>query len=158
MTNNVRLRDVIVNDLPVFYEHQLDPVAARMADFPVRERDPYMAHWAEILDDVSIFKQSILFNEELAGNIVSCVQSGDREVGYWIGREYWGKGIATSALSAFLSQVDARPLFAHVARHNIASRRVLEKCGFTILHEESNVVLGQPAEEYILILNVIEGS
>lgn len=41
-------------------------------------------------------------------------------------------GIATQALSQFLDQVRLRLLYAHVARHNIASIRVLEKCGFTI--------------------------
>ena len=80
----------------------------------------------------------------MAGNVVSFVQSGEREVGYWIGKEYWGKGVATQALSAFLDQIDTRPLYAHVARHNIGSIRVLEKCGFRISG-------GEP-EEVILIL------
>ena len=153
MTNIVRLRDVIKNDLPVFYEHQLDPVATHMAAFPAREWDAYVAHWNKILDDSTLFKQTILYNEEVAGNIVSWVESGDQEVGYWVGREYWGKGIATSALASFLGQLTIRPLFAHVAIHNIASRRVLEKCGFTFLRHESNIVLGVAAEEYIMILD-----
>ncbi len=65
-------------------------------------------------------------------------------MGYWLGREYWGKGIATRALSLFLDQVTARPLYAYVAKHNLASIRVLQKCGFTITSEE--------AEEVILLL------
>jgi RimJ/RimL family protein N-acetyltransferase len=51
---------------------------------------------------------------------------------HWIDRRFWGKGIATAALSAFLDHVKVRPLYAHVAEHNVASIRVLEKCGFTI--------------------------
>ena len=58
---------------------------------------------------------------------------GARQVGYWLGRRYWGRGVATKALSAFLDLVTTRPLFAHVARHNAASLRVLEKCGFTVI-------------------------
>ena len=81
----------------------------------------------------------------MAGNIVSWQQSGEQEVGYWLGREYWGKGIATRALSTFLDHVKTRPLHAHVAKHNRASIRVLEKCGFTITGEE--------VEEFILKLS-----
>jgi RimJ/RimL family protein N-acetyltransferase len=50
------------------------------------------------------------------------------EVGYWIGREYWGKGVATEALSQFLAHAEVRrPLHAAVAKHNVGSIRVLEK-------------------------------
>jgi RimJ/RimL family protein N-acetyltransferase len=48
-------------------------------------------------------------------------------VTYWIGRSYWGKGIATDALTAFLAVDRSRPLQARVASDNVASRRVLEK-------------------------------
>src|SRR5918999_1935703 len=41
-----------------------------------------------------------------------------------------GQGIATAALAAFLEELDTRPLYAHVATHNVGSIRVLEKCGF----------------------------
>jgi RimJ/RimL family protein N-acetyltransferase len=75
----------------------------------------------------------------VAGNVVSFEQDGEREVGYWIGREYWGKGVATEALSQFLDHVEVRrPLYAGVAKHNVASIRVLEKCGFTIVGKEED--------------------
>src|SRR5215218_9325330 len=54
-------------------------------------------------------------------------EPGEREVTYWIGRSYWGKGIATDALTAFLAVERSRPLHARVASDNVASRRVLEK-------------------------------
>jgi hypothetical protein len=46
-----------------------------------------------------------------------------------IGKEYWGKGVATKALLNFLGDVQARPLYARVAKDNTASIRVLRKCG-----------------------------
>jgi RimJ/RimL family protein N-acetyltransferase len=49
-------------------------------------------------------------------------------VTYWIGRSYWGKGIATDALNAFLAVERSRPLHARVASDNFASHCVLEKC------------------------------
>jgi RimJ/RimL family protein N-acetyltransferase len=141
---DVTLRQVSVDDLPIFFEHQLDPAATSMADFPSREREPFMAHWTKILADETNRTMTILFDGQVAGNIVSWDQSGEREVGYWLGKGYWGKGIATQALSAFLAYEKTRPLYAHVARHNIASFRVLEKCGFTLFSED--------AEEFILKL------
>ena len=71
-----------------------------------------------------------------------------------MGREYWGKGIATRALTAFLEQVTTRPLYAHVAQHNLASIRVLEKCGFAVMGEDKESVStgGEEVEEWILIL------
>ena len=124
-TGNIQLRDVIETDLPIFFEQQLDPDATRMAAFPSRDREPFMAHWAKILGDDSVTIQTILFCGQVAGNIVSFEQSGKREVGYWLGKDFWGKGIATRALSDFLGQVKVRPLYAYVAKQNIASRRVL---------------------------------
>jgi RimJ/RimL family protein N-acetyltransferase len=136
MTGIVHLRDVTDGDLPTFFEQQRDPEATAMADFPSRGRDAFMAHWAKILADPTVITQTILFDGQVAGNVVSWQQSGERLVGYWLGREFWGKGVATQALAAFLGHVRARPLVAYVAKHNRASIRVLEKCGFTRSGEE----------------------
>jgi RimJ/RimL family protein N-acetyltransferase len=136
MPTTVLLRDVIESDLPIFFEQQLDPIANEMAGFPARDRDAFMAHWARIMADDNNILQTILYGDQVAGNIVSWEHDGEREVGYWLGREFWGKGIATRALSLFLQQVTTRPLYAYVAKHNLASIRVLEKCGFTITREE----------------------
>jgi RimJ/RimL family protein N-acetyltransferase len=66
----------------------------------------------------------------VAGYVGSWTQDGVRLIGYWIGREHWGRGVATRALDTFLDIVSARPLFAHLANRNVGSMRVLEKCGF----------------------------
>src|SRR6266542_4254000 len=137
MENNVQLRHVIETDLPIFFEQQLDPEATQMASFPARREDVFMAHWKnKVMADDSVQVKTILFRGEVAGNIVCFEQLGEREVGYWLGKEYWGRGIATRALEQFLKQIETRPLYAHVAKHNIGSRRVLEKCGFTVSGEE----------------------
>jgi RimJ/RimL family protein N-acetyltransferase len=95
-----------------------------------------MAHWNRILEDGSVVKKTVLFEGGVAGNIVSFVNSGEREVGYWIGREFWGRGVATRALAGFLRIEARRPLHANVARHNVASIKVLENCGFRVSGEE----------------------
>ena len=155
MAGSIQLRNVQESDLSIFFEQQRDPLANQMAAFPARDKDAFMAHWAKIMKDETIILQTILFKGQVAGNLVSFELSGQREVGYWLGREFWGKGIATRALSEFLKQVKERPLYAHVARHNIASLRVLEKCGFTIQGEEKNfaVIQGEPVEGLVLKLD-----
>jgi RimJ/RimL family protein N-acetyltransferase len=125
-----------------------------MAAFPARDRDAFMAHWAKIMADDSVVLKTILFNGQVAGNLVSFEISGEREVGYWIGKEFWGKGIATKALAEFLDYVKIRPLYAHVAKHNMASRRVLEKCGFTVIGDDKDFSSsdGKKVEGFILKL------
>ncbi len=107
----------------------------------------------------AITKKTIIFDGHVAGNIVSWEQNGEREVGYWLGRENWGKGIATKALSEFLGHVKSRPLYAHVAKRNIASIRVLQKCGFKMIGEGKGFSKA-PAEgvgEFVLKLGADEG-
>lgn len=155
MTNSVQLRDVSEADLPIFYAQQLDPEAMQMAAFPTRNEEAFMAHWSKIITDNSVLLRTILFDGSVAGNIVCFEQLGEREVGYWLGKEYWGKGIASAALEQFLELIETRPLYAHVAKHNIASRRVLEKCGFNVVAEDQffSKVFGKDIAEYILALD-----
>lgn len=157
MRIEILLRDVIESDLPILFEQQLDPDATTMAAFPSRDRDAFMAHWAKIMADESNILKTIVFDGQVAGNIVSWEGSGEWEVGYWIGKEYWGQGIATKALAAFLGHVKMRPLYAHVAKHNIGSLRVLEKCGFTVIREDKySDPGGEKVEEFILKLSSSE--
>lgn len=130
--NQVRLRDVERGDLPLFYEHQRDPVAVAMVQFQSRDAAAFEQHWARILADEKLLKKTILSGDQVAGNIGSFDRDGKREVGYWLDRALWGRGIATAALREFLRLEPIRPLFAGVAPHNLASLRVLQKCGFTV--------------------------
>lgn len=155
MTARVALRGVVESDLPIFFEHQHDPPSVAMAAFPARERAAHAAHWTKIMADHSTTLRTILSDGNVAGNIVSWEGSDGREVGYWVGREFWGRGIATRALELFLDQVQIRPLVAHVARHNVASRRVLEKCGFVVTGAAGVLPepAGEPVAEFIFRLD-----
>jgi RimJ/RimL family protein N-acetyltransferase len=154
MTHNLCLREVTVNDLPILFAYQQDPEASRMAAFPARGWDDFRTHWMKILGDATIITKAILFDDQVAGSIVSWEQAGEREVGYWLGKDYWGQGIATSALGMFLDLDMTRPLYAHVAKHNRASLRVLEKCGFTICGEHTALFTSnsEAVDAWILII------
>jgi RimJ/RimL family protein N-acetyltransferase len=141
----VLLRLPLETDLPILFEQQLDPQATAMAAFPSRDRGPFMLHWEKIMKDKGVTIRVIVFKGKIAGHLVCWKQNYEQEVGYWLGREFWGKGIASAALAEFLKVVTIRPLYSHVIEHNIGSRRVLEKCGF-VLHD-------QKKEELILKLD-----
>ena len=140
------LRNVTDEDLPIFFEHQRDPEALRMAAFPSRERDAFMTHWRTKVLRPENVTRTIVMGSVVVGNIGSWEQDARRFVGYWMGREHWDKGIATRALSEFLVLEPARPLHAWVALHNLASIRVLEKCGFHAMLTENPQHPGGVAE------------
>jgi RimJ/RimL family protein N-acetyltransferase len=144
----VLLRAVVPDDIPIFFAHQSDPEASAMAAFPSREYDAHMAHWTNnVLPNETGFARTIVVDEQVAGNVVSWAADGRRLVGYWIGSDFWGQGIATRALAEFLEQVvTERPLHALVAPHNLGSIRVLEKCGFVrVAEDDEEVTLELPA-------------
>lgn len=155
---DIQLRDIRESDLPIFFEQQLDRVANHMAAFtcadPTDER-AFRAHWAAILGDAAIAKKTITVNSAVAGYIASFDRDGDREVTYWLGRQYWGAGVATKALAEFLLQVRSRPLHARVAKDNLASLRVLQKCGFSIVGEDRGFAnaRGTETDEFILAID-----
>jgi RimJ/RimL family protein N-acetyltransferase len=80
---------------------------------------------------------------------------GHPEVTYWLGKHFWGNGLATRALSAFLAHANpTRPIYARAAKDNIGSLRVLEKCGFRIIGENRGFAngRGKEIEEFLLQL------
>jgi RimJ/RimL family protein N-acetyltransferase len=152
---SVLLRGVEESDLTIFFEQQLDPEANHMAAFTSKDpadSNAFAEKWIKILGDDTINIKTIVYKGKVAGNIMSHRWFGKPEVSYWIGKEYWGRGVATSALLTFLDQLQVRPLYARVAKDNIASLRVLEKCGFTITGYEKSFAnaRGKEIEEAIL--------
>ena len=157
MTSDLLLRDVMEADLPIFFEQQLDSDANYMAAFTSRnpaDRDAFTSHWNKILGDHTTTNKTILFAGQVVGHIARFERFGKPEVTYWLGKEYWGKGLATKALTEFLGQVKERPVYARVAKDNTASLRVLEKCGFEIAGEDKGFsnARGREVEEFILEL------
>jgi RimJ/RimL family protein N-acetyltransferase len=154
LMTTTRLRPVESSDLHTFFEHQCDPVALRIGRLTSRERAEFDAHWASILADPLAIQRTVECDGAVVGYVGSFVREGLREVAYWYGREHWGKGIATSALREFLSELQERPLFARVTVGHTASRRVLEKVGFYVKAKESIVESsGAEVEEYLLQLD-----
>ena len=161
MPNQWRLRNIKNDDLLIFFENQLDPEANHMAAFTAKDptnREAFMAHWQKILTDPTVILQTILVDGRVAGSVSSYEENGKPEITYWLGKEYWGKGVATWALREFLAHHSpARPMYARVAKDNLGSRRVLEKCGFKVIGESRGFAngRGQQIEELLLVLGEV---
>jgi RimJ/RimL family protein N-acetyltransferase len=153
------LREVEQSDLPTFFENQLDPEANRMAAFTAADpsdREAFDARWQRILASEETTSRTIVVDDEVAGS-VSKYRDPDLpgpEVTYWLGRDFWGKGVATLALAGFLEVVTERPLYGRCAADNVGSRRVLEKCGFVHVsdHKGFSNARGEEIAEVLLEL------
>ena len=158
---SITIREVESSDLETFYEHQLDPEAIRMAAFVCKDpkdKVAFDAHWNKILNSSQNTTRTIVAEGQVAGHIACYPDGENMEVTYWLGREFWGRGLATQALNRMLHLVVDRPIFARAATDNIGSIRVLQKCGFKIIGKNKDFAngRGEDTEEYILRLETVE--
>ena len=132
----VRIRPVEPNDLHTLFKFQLDSESNQMAFTHPRSKEEFDSHWEKSLTDPKVVVRAIVAGGSLAG-CIACFKSEDKHyIGYWIGKQFWGKGIATAALNLLVAEFDIRPLQSRVAVTNVASIRVLEKCNFRELSRE----------------------
>src|SRR6195256_6513180 len=110
----VTLREVTQEDLPIFFEHQLDAEATRMAAFPSRDRDAFMAHWARIMsketNETGILN-TILADGTVAGNVVYWEAAGEPNIAYWLRQTHWGEGVSSGAPAPFFNKKEGGPSF-----------------------------------------------
>jgi RimJ/RimL family protein N-acetyltransferase len=158
---NILLRDINKADLPIFFNQQLEPEANYMAAFTTKHpegRGAFNARWTKILANENTTNKTILFQGQVAGHISSFIMFGEREVSYWLGKEFWGKGIATATLKEFLHLEKTRPLYGRAARDNLASIRVLEKCGIEVSGYNKDFADGRGEEVEEVILKLKKGT
>ena len=96
---------------------------------------------------------------QLLGGIGLRMRDDVEEIGYWVGRPYWGQGIATAAVRAYLALLDAHghvgTILAQTLTNNIASQKVLLANGFSYAGEGECVTPArqtktQPSKRYML--------
>jgi len=151
------LREIEDRDLGVLFEHWTNRDAIRMAAFTSpdqNDRAAFEQRWARLRSDVSTTNRVIEIDGRVVGHIASFDLEGHREVTYWIGREDWGRGIATRALQEFLQLEASRPLYAGAASDNAASIRVLTKCGFRVVGEGRGFAHGRNEETDEVVLRL----
>jgi len=151
----VGLRPLRESDLDAIFEQMRDPQAVHMAAFTAADPDDrtaFDAHMARVLRRPDVTYRVVTCDGEPAGHVASFVAEGDTEVTYWIGRRWWGRGVASRALELLLELVTVRPLHARAASDNLASLRVLAKTGFRPVGRELSFApaRGTRIEETIL--------
>jgi RimJ/RimL family protein N-acetyltransferase len=151
----VALRPLEDRDLDLIFDQMRDPDSVHMAAFTAADPDDraaFDAHMTMVTTSPDITWRAVTCDGKLAGHIASFVVDGDTEVTYWIGRQWWGKGVASRALELLLELVPARPLYARAASDNVASLRVLAKAGFVPAGREISLApaRGTHIEETIL--------
>ena len=130
--------DVVTDDdLPFLFAIQQDPASNYMADVAPRNAEMFAAHWAKIRSNPASIARVIRADGERAGLVLSFMRDGVRELGYWIDRQQWNRGIASRAVTAFLPLDPNRPLTARVLKDNAGSIRVIERNGFVRTGEAS---------------------
>jgi len=151
------LREVEDRDLSVLFEHWTDREAIRMAAFTSPDpddRSSFDRRWARLRSDDSTTNKVVEIDGRVVGHIASFDMEGHREVTYWIGREDWGRGLATRALQEFLEVEATRPLYGRAASDNAASIRVLTKCGFHVVGEGRGFAHGRNEETDEVVLRL----
>lgn len=155
---SLELRTTSLADLNDLYQFQLHAEARFLAAFmpliPISKK-AFIARYSSLLQDQSTNNQSIIVEKQMLGQVAKFEIEGNAEITYWVNHQYWKKGIATQALKLFLEIEKTRPLFGKVAFDNIASQKVLEKCGFIKTGTDFGFAPSRQKqiEEYIYKLN-----
>jgi [ribosomal protein S5]-alanine N-acetyltransferase len=139
MSQSPTLRKTEESDIEVFFDHQADEEAVFMAAFTSKnpkDKEAYVTKWKRLLHDSTVHMRTIILGGKIAGTVVKFEMEGDAEITYALGKEYWGKGIASKALQEFLLLEKRRPIYGRAAADNHGSVKVLEKCGFKFIRKE----------------------
>lgn len=114
----------LVNDKLV-----LDNLAATMP-FPYTEQ--HAAQFIAGTREPGARQYAVTVNGEPVGNIGAVERESEFELGYWIGRHYWNRGIATRAIALILGHIrpTSKRIKAHVFAFNPASAKALYNNGF----------------------------
>jgi ribosomal-protein-alanine N-acetyltransferase len=139
----VSLRELLPSDRDRLVNLANDENVSRylVYTFPYPYTDTDAAWWIDTgSKENGAATRVIAFREELVGLVGITPQNGWRdhlgEIGYWVGTDYWGKGIATSALKQMtdygFGSLRLRKLYAPILAANLASMRVVAKCGYEL--------------------------
>ena len=160
MDEIVALRAVRREDLPVLFAHRRDAAARRMAAFGSGDPDDwpaFEAKWLKLLADSGLLAKTVLVDGVAAGYVGCHPQFGVPSISYWLGRAFWGRGVATRAVAMLLREVAVRPIYARVVWDNAASLRVLARCGFREIARDRGFAHWRAEEDEEVVLQLKAG-
>ena len=146
---SITLSETTVEDLHTLFRFQTDEKAIYLAAFTPEnphDKTAYIEKYSKFLPDPTITMRTIKSGNEIVGSVAKFVRDNNAEITYWIDRKFWGQGIATTALKDLLKIEQTRPIYGRVAFDNYGSQKVLEKCGFVKIGNESGFSNARQAE------------
>lgn len=161
-TDDYSLRTLVPEDAPALARHADDPlISAHMRDrFPHPYEEAHAVAFIEILGAGGGEQAWAIDHLGEAVGVVGVmpgqdVYTGSWEIGYWLGRAHWGRGVATAAVAAVTVHafeiLGARRVWAGVFAGNPASERVLSKAGYELegVHRSHVLKRGEVRDERI---------
>lgn len=147
------LRPAEVSDIPALFSMYSDPLARTMAAFGEDDPDDpvaFAARWDRLLGDPEITVRAIIVDGHVVGSVALWFEDGVAQLGYWVDRDHWGKGVATTAVRELLGACP-RPVQARVAFDNHGSQTVLTRLGFRVTGTERSYARAREAdiEEFV---------
>ena len=149
-TERLRLRPWRETDAETLYRYAQDPAVGPMAGWaPHRSVEESRAIIRTVFSAPEVYAAALRESDEPVGAIglhfaetVHTAEIGGREaeIGYWIGRPFWGRGLIPEAVRAMqrraFEELGLQALWCGWYDGNDRSRRVQEKCGFRYHHTE----------------------
>jgi RimJ/RimL family protein N-acetyltransferase len=135
---DILLRRTHAADLPRLHAMELDEASNALAGTKPRDWPTFHDRWMQILADVDdgvlgVIPRVVIADGSVVGAVNISPHEGRSAIGYWVAREWWGRGIATRAVGMMLGEFTRRPLIATASAANLPSIRVLEKHGFVLV-------------------------
>ena len=136
-TERLILRPLTKEDAQDVFEWCSDPIVNKYLPYTLYENVNQVEEWIEsIKDEENTFAFVLKDSGKVigSGSISMDTERNAYELGYNINRNYWNKGYTTEASKGLIKWaydvLDAREFCANYATANVASGKVLEKCGF----------------------------
>lgn len=166
-TSRLILRPWLESDAEALFRYASDPAIGPIAGWTPHTS---VADSLEIIRTVFSVPETYAVVLKATGEPVGCcgilfpdgsnnatIKTGEAEIGYWIGKPYWGLGLIPEAVNVLLSRcfndlaLDA--VWCGYYEGNTKSRRVIEKCGFKFHHTDKDKVspLGDIRTEHFYI-------
>ncbi|MBE8215183.1 MAG: GNAT family N-acetyltransferase [Endozoicomonadaceae bacterium] len=141
--NGVILRSPYYGDAPDLVKHGNNPKIAlyQRDSYPMPYTIEYARDWIQYVKNAASGYRFVISTEkeaigEIGLTVQTDVHSHTAELSYWLGEAYWCQGIATRALDFItdyaFSKKNIKRLYADIVEYNIASQRILQKCGFQL--------------------------
>ena len=143
LNDDIYIRSFLYGDASGLARHGDNPNIAinQRESFPHPYTIEHARNWIQFIKENEVKTRFVIATKnEAIGEIGVVIQPDvhlySAEIGFWVGENFWGQGIMTQAVSWMMDycfkELGLRRVFADVIEYNLASQKVLQKCGFQL--------------------------